>query len=816
MKVDRSVNRVLKNIKFENQISEVKINSDQYYNAIEKHGIGKQLNKIIDSFKEDTVKESNLYKKLDLNIGIICDEFMYYALKDTANFIYIPFTENMTVNKNIDVLLVVTSWRGLDHSWDYVANPNGRVRTALLNLIAMYKEENIKTIFYSKEDPVSYQQYLSIAKECDFIFTSANEMIEEYIKDTGNKNVDYLEFGINPIYHNPIGKNLTDKRLSNIVTFAGSWMVRFPRRNDEAIEIFKGVHKAGYGLSIIDRQYERKMERYHFPSYLIKNISPTIPHERLMRLHKATKWGINLNSVQDSKTMFANRVYELQAMGNVIISNYNKGVQRKFPNILLLNSAKDVEMTLRELPAKEQKRLIAEGISNVMLNHTSFHRMEKMFNMLGIKHEIKAPNILVIGEGYEAEKSFEKQEYQNKNFIKSSDFNNDVSIVDKYDYITYFSNKIDYGEYYLKNLLSTFAYTNADIVTMNQDNYKYTDKSNYIKSASMIISKSFKYIHEDNEKLRYFNIPRTEMEVFNNQHSELAEEKFDLAIIIPLEDDDYQYLESKTLINLSNIDADIKLITYGYLSFKNSTVIERLKNKFSNLTHYHSSESKNIAQGLNKAINLTHQKYTMFLSPGNQLSKYHVSKFIKNINEYHNDLIIANTNDVVNNNESNLVQNDARSLLTEKNMSIESSIYSTKFIKNNNIMFDENINLKNDLFIYKALLFSPSISNYNGYFNNTLEIEELSNVSSIKILEEYEKIEQEKFNILIEAGTVNEYAINTFPTVFLNRYLPLLSNSSKEEKGKALVILQSIVNYYINYYDGNNQKLNEIIDLLFG
>src|SRR5699024_7729389 len=106
MKVDRSVNRVLKNIKFENQISEVNINSVQYYNAIEKHGIGKQLNKIIDSFKEDTVKESNLYKKLDLNIGIICDEFMYYALKDTANFIYIPFTENMTVNKNIDVLLV--------------------------------------------------------------------------------------------------------------------------------------------------------------------------------------------------------------------------------------------------------------------------------------------------------------------------------------------------------------------------------------------------------------------------------------------------------------------------------------------------------------------------------------------------------------------------------------------------------------------------------------------------------------------------------------------------------------------------------------
>src|SRR5699024_6836667 len=139
---------------------------------------------------------------------------------------------------------------------------------------------------------------------------SAHEMVDTYIRDRGNKNVNYLEFGVNSLYDNPICKDLSNDYLNNIVTFAGSWMVRLPERNKEALQMFSAVNRTEKKLAIVDRQYERRMSRHHYPSYLIKNISATIPHERLMRLHKATNWGINLNSVKDSVTMFANRVYE--------------------------------------------------------------------------------------------------------------------------------------------------------------------------------------------------------------------------------------------------------------------------------------------------------------------------------------------------------------------------------------------------------------------------------------------------------------------------------------------------------------------------
>src|SRR5699024_508627 len=188
------LDNIVKNINDENKIEVVKKHPDEYYYVVDDYGISNKLNKIIDDFEEKKPEQIGLYEKLDLNIGIICDEFLYYSLKDAANIIYVPYEEKLEINQELDLFLVVTSWRGLDHSWDYVANPKGKKRDKLIELIQKYKEKGIPTVFYSKEDPVSYNEYLSLAKECDFIFTSARESIEKYKRDTQNNNVGYLEF----------------------------------------------------------------------------------------------------------------------------------------------------------------------------------------------------------------------------------------------------------------------------------------------------------------------------------------------------------------------------------------------------------------------------------------------------------------------------------------------------------------------------------------------------------------------------------------------------------------------------------------------
>src|SRR5699024_1532986 len=167
MKNNNTLNKILAKVDVEEQISVVESIPEEYNSIVDKFGVTDSLNEIIDNFEQNFKEASSLYKKSNTKIGIISDEFMFYALKDAANFIYIPYQENIEVDDSLDVLLVVSSWRGLDHSWDYVANPKGRVRAKLIELIEKYKESNIPTVFYSKEDPVSYNEYLSIAKETD-------------------------------------------------------------------------------------------------------------------------------------------------------------------------------------------------------------------------------------------------------------------------------------------------------------------------------------------------------------------------------------------------------------------------------------------------------------------------------------------------------------------------------------------------------------------------------------------------------------------------------------------------------------------------
>lgn len=803
-RVDKNIKSILRMLNFENEISKIEKDKEKYYETIEKYGLTKRLNNIIDNFEADDIQESKLFKKLDINVGVICDEFLYYSLKDTANFVYIPFSENMEVDENLDVLLVVTSWRGLDHSWDYVANPNGRVRKALLDLIRLYRESGITTVFYSKEDPVSYDQYLSIAMECDHIFTSASEMIEKYKKDTGNQSVDYLEFGINPIYHNPIGKDLTDKSLNSIVTFAGSWMVRFPRRNSEALEIFKGVYKAGYQLSIIDRQFERHMERYHYPSFLIKNISETIPHERLMKLHKATKWGINLNSVHDSNTMFANRVYELQAMGNVIISNYNRGVHNKFPSVQLVNSSKDVESLVRDSKLIDQKELIAEGIRNVMLNHTSFHRMSKVFKVLGIDYDIKDPSILVIGEGEHVEKSFDRQIYTNKTLVSNSEFDNSRDIIKNYDYVAKFSNGIAYGEYYLENLLSTFAYMNADVVTMNKDNYKYVDQSNYVESASMISSNKFSSFYNNNDAISFFNIPQTEMQKIEDNSDKTSDIKSTkLTVLIPVSDEDIYYLESKTLYSLRDLNINIKIASYNDISVRNKTILERITRKYNNVDCTLEKTNSNVNVAINSSISNIESEYLFILKPGNQVSRSNLKVLLKELENSSEDIILGETN--------NLIESRKES----NSFELESGIFNLKFIQKNQINFDEEISVFNNSFLLESLSKASSIKYLTYYLVNKLKEADSNETDSIYLLNEYEKIESKTISILLETGSVSDYANNQFPENFLNVYFPLFKESKKNERISSLNILEEIYKKYENFYDGNNSQLNEITELLF-
>src|SRR5699024_6340244 len=134
------------------------------------------------------------------------------------------------------------------------------------------------------------------------------------------------------------------ENYKNEILFAGSWLSKYPVRMTETSRLFDSIIKENAPLTIIDRNLELRDPRYQFPSKYIEYLTPPVKHDFLMKLHKIFRWSINMNSVKYSETMFANRVYELQAFGNILLSNYNTGINNIFLNVRMINEPDDFKV----------------------------------------------------------------------------------------------------------------------------------------------------------------------------------------------------------------------------------------------------------------------------------------------------------------------------------------------------------------------------------------------------------------------------------------------------------------------------------------
>src|SRR5699024_11122460 len=119
---------------------------------------------LIDKVEElsEFVTESNgsrVFKKINLNVGIICDEFLYEAYKDVVNLHYINYDKD-NIDIDFDFVIVATTWKGIDGSWQNVSKDKSEERQHLYELIQELQDRNIPALFYSKEDPVNYDQFI--------------------------------------------------------------------------------------------------------------------------------------------------------------------------------------------------------------------------------------------------------------------------------------------------------------------------------------------------------------------------------------------------------------------------------------------------------------------------------------------------------------------------------------------------------------------------------------------------------------------------------------------------------------------------------
>ncbi len=426
---------------------------------------------------------SKYYQRLNVNIGIVADEFLYRSLEGAANLFYITEDNYKDYLDRLDVFIVVSTWKGLGQEWVGLGNPKRLdMRKRLSRIMNVYKSKGIPVVFYSKEDPVNYDIFIDIAKQCDTIFTTAIEVVPQYKLDCQTDRVSVLQFGIEPCYHNPIGMHGVKQK--GTVLFAGSCYRKYPRRTLDMEAIFDGVVSAGQTLKIIDRNFRQRDERYFFPAKYIPYLSPAIGHTDLQKLHKLYDWAVNLNSVKNSRSMMANRVYELQAIGNIVLSNDSPAIRETFPNVFIIKNQRQVKDIFRDFTDETIYKHQVDGVRRVMNTETSFHRMNTLLNFVGIPNDFVVRKVcVVVGQLTDkVQEMFDGQKYPEKTLIQLSEFTEAVKT--ECDMIAFFDEASQYGEHYLEDMINAFKYTDSDYIT----------KSAYFKGDDLVDGAEHQYV----------------------------------------------------------------------------------------------------------------------------------------------------------------------------------------------------------------------------------------------------------------------------------------------------------------------------------
>jgi hypothetical protein len=354
----------------------------------------------------------------DLRVAAIMDEFTRACFMPTCRMqsLHAQHYEQQLLDSNPDLLFVESAWRGEADSWrNMIASRSGE----LLGLLDMCRRRSIPTVFWNKEDPSHFDTFIETARLFDHVLTTDIDCIQRYRDALGHDRIHLLPFACQPQIHHPV---LTGARQPGFC-FAGSYYHQYPERCED----FDRVLSAVSGLApvvIHDRNSERGDAAFAFPERYAALLQPALPYERIDEAYKGYRFSINMNTIKQSQTMFARRVYELMACNTIVVSNYSRGMRSLFGDLAV---ATDQPPRMRERlqsmidtpDATRRLRLLA--LRKVLQQHTYAQRMQHVAKcVLGESLQLPAPFILVVARVHDEQEvsaviaSYRRQHHLNR------------------------------------------------------------------------------------------------------------------------------------------------------------------------------------------------------------------------------------------------------------------------------------------------------------------------------------------------------------------------------------------------------------------
>lgn len=434
----------------------------------------------------------------DLRIACIMDDFTFACFEAEADLLQLS-SENWESEISAfkpDMLFVESAWRGKDSSWERKV---GHRSQELHDLLKWCRKNGVATAFWNKEDPIHFHGFLNSAKLFDHVFTTDIDCIHLYKRALGHDNVWFLPFACQPRIHNPL--EVFERK--DAISFAGAYYTRYPDRVRD-LETFIAGLPLLKPVDIFDRNYGKDDPRYTFPEAFSPFIVGTLSPKDIDISYKGYRYAINLNSVKQSQSMFARRIYELLASNTGTISNFSRGLRLMFGDLVIVTDSYE-EVTRRfekiTTPATVGEKLRLAALRKTMSEHTAADRIAYIVSKLLPARKVANPlsEVIVVSKPQSSDgidrviEAFARQSYENVRcfLIVPNDYKGEqrdkitflaeedaadtaIKNISEECWVTYFHEDDHYGPNYLLDLALSARYSAPDAVGKGR-HYKLVD-----------------------------------------------------------------------------------------------------------------------------------------------------------------------------------------------------------------------------------------------------------------------------------------------------------------------------------------------------
>ena len=361
-------------------------------------------------------------------IAAVLDTFTEHSLRYEADLLLLS-RENWRSEidqSRPELLFVESAFSGNSRQWRHLIVDCEKLEDNPLHDLVQYcRSAGIPSVFWNKEDPAHFDNFIEAAREFDFVFTSDADCVPVYREALGHDRIHILPFAAQPRLHNP---SREEGWPSHPVCFAGSWVQnRFPEREEALKSLLDPAMPLG--LHIFDRNLTRADlgEHYRFPSQYREAIAGTLTYEEMLSAYRCYDVMLNVNTVTESPTMFSRRVFESLACGTPVVSSESIGMSRMLGDyVRVAGNREETTAHLLDLLGDDEARLREGHLAYryVHENHTYRHRMDEVFRSVGIEPVGRdSPAVSVLMPTMRPEnverclENFAKQTYENKELV---------------------------------------------------------------------------------------------------------------------------------------------------------------------------------------------------------------------------------------------------------------------------------------------------------------------------------------------------------------------------------------------------------------